>query len=442
MPTRKKRSEIISEIRRQLSDDEFQTHKEKLDRAERNLEDIKTLLANALFLHNGALSAARIDYAAFRVETLSLIFEVARKTFRSINFPATYDKFVADLGTEVGLTYARDLMERLDKKRLIEPLYDVRTLLELWASFENDTGAGVTTIEHYSEGQIIVRLKNNPLRRSESSPHCHCGFYTNYIASLINELNISRVRILEAQIDHTKVECQVITSIDEQKAVEDECVFVAKCRPARLTHSLSLMEKAFHAFYSIVGDSDYGACMHNARGALTSAQLETLEIDIHRELRQSFQVFRDYLPKEKYRLMNDTYQRVSSALHPEQKSKREMTKEYSWNLLCEIREVIYALELLSLSEEQVVTLKRQAELIDRTISLEELAKKADKFTDEEKQQFRVVLTEIRKGVEPSEEKQIKIINVIRKLGDKAWEIARPVLIEVLTDALKKQYGLD
>ena len=150
------------------------------------MEDLKSLLTHAPLLHNGKLSTGTIDYAAFRVETLSLIFEIAQQTFRKFSQDPrlAYQQFLTDLGDEVGLTFARDLVGRLIEHNLLLPFQDVSKLLDLWASFENDTGAGETVITKYSPERITVRLRNNPLRRAETSPHAHCGFYKSYISSL------------------------------------------------------------------------------------------------------------------------------------------------------------------------------------------------------------------------------------------------------------------
>src|SRR5947207_3140186 len=116
----------VEKVRRILAGAEYDATKEIVDRAESALEDFRNLLVHAPVLHNGKLSTGTIDYAAFRIETLSLIFEIARRTFRKFakNSDHAYEQFLSDLGEEVGLSFARDLMNRLTRHDLLLSFQD------------------------------------------------------------------------------------------------------------------------------------------------------------------------------------------------------------------------------------------------------------------------------------------------------------------------------
>jgi hypothetical protein len=53
-------------------------------------------LSDTLFLHNGKLTGGAIDYAAFRIETLSLFFELASRNFNKYENAGSkaYDDFL------------------------------------------------------------------------------------------------------------------------------------------------------------------------------------------------------------------------------------------------------------------------------------------------------------------------------------------------------------
>ena len=130
MPKNPEQNERLSVevVRQKLSEDDFQVAKEKIDRAERTLEDLKGMLSCVLSLHNGKLSTGSIEYAAFRVETLSLIFEVAMRTFnaQAASQGEAYALFLTELGDEVGLTFARDLVQRLKRKGLFLAVQEMK----------------------------------------------------------------------------------------------------------------------------------------------------------------------------------------------------------------------------------------------------------------------------------------------------------------------------
>jgi len=88
----------VTDIKQILSEEEFAEAKNKIERATQTLEDVKTVFSGILFLHNGRLSTGTIDYAAFRIETLSLIYEVASRNFRrsAKSGSKAYDEFLAD----------------------------------------------------------------------------------------------------------------------------------------------------------------------------------------------------------------------------------------------------------------------------------------------------------------------------------------------------------
>ena len=434
----------VQDVRRELADAEFHSAKEKIERAESTLEQVKDLLAHVMFLHNGKLSTGTIDYAAFRVETLSLIFEIARRTMNKCcqNPEQAYNRFLADLGDEVGLTFGRDLVNRLVQRDLLLPLQEMRKLLELWASFENDTGAGETKIKLYSPERITIQLRNNPLRRAETQGHAHCGFYKAYLGSLINEIFTVRARFIRAQVEGANVQAQNVITVTEQPDAEDNCIFVVQCRTEILTRAFDLLTEAYDQFYRVGQHDDYSPCMSKARAALVTAQMEAIELKEERAPRQLYLVYKGLLDAVLFKLMDDTYQRVSKPLHFESKTSAKMERSTAWGLLRDTRRCVYAIEELTLDGEKKAALRNQAVKYDRIAILEELADKTSDLSSTDKHNLKELLAHIKKGVVLTEDRQKSLIAVIQNIGGKAWEVARPILSDVLTAALKKQFGLD
>jgi hypothetical protein len=434
----------IEDVRHILSKAEDQAIKERIERAERTLEDLKSLLTHAPLLHNGKLSTGTIDYAAFRVETLSLIFEIAQQTFRKFcqDPGLAYQQFLADLGDEVGLTFARDLLGRLIAHNLLRPFQDVSKLLGLWSSFENDTGAGETEIAQYSPEQIKVRLRNNPLRRAETVPHAHCGFYRNYMTSLINEIFRVRARHLGANLEGATIKTYTAVGVNEEPDADDQCIFAIQCRPEKLRHSFDLLTEAYDQFYKLGADEDFSSCMNKARAALVTAQMEGIGIIDERPPRQLHLVYREMLSARVFKLMDETYQRVSKALHAESRTADKMGRTQAWGLLRDARRSVYAIEYLEIEETKKKLMRDQAFKWSRLGDLEELAEKAKGLESQDRQALRDILARLKKNVSLTEEGQITFVSVLRKIGGKAWDVARPVLSEVLTAAIKQQLNVD
>ncbi len=436
----------VEDIRRLLSKAEDQKFKDQIDDAERTLENLKVLLVHVPTLHNGKLSTGTIDYAAFRIETLSLIFEIAQQTFRKFSSDPifAYDHFLNDLGDEVGLTFGRDLMNRLIQNNVLLQFQDMPNLLDLWASFENDTGAGETKITQYSQEEIIIRLRNNPLRRAETTRHAHCGFYKSYIVSLINEIFTVRARFLRKRLEGATIQARSVVGIKEQPDADDQCVFTVTCRSEKLVDSFDLLTEAHNQFYKLGNDDDYSQCMIKARSALVKAQMEAIGIKQNRQPRRLYTVYKDILPK-KFKLMDDTYQRASSAVHPESKPSKKMDRNEAWILLRDIRRCVYALELLDMNESEQASLQNKVLKFERLEMLEQVAEKIEGLDLRDKQELKELIARMKKGIELSEEGQQTLITVLQKLKDKrdkAWEVLRPVLSELLTAAAKKQLGLE
>src|SRR5438477_5778488 len=200
---------------------------------------------------------------------------------------------------------------------------DVEKILKLWASFENDTGAGETEIVQCSPEAIIVRLKKNPLRRVESSPHAHCGFYKSYVGSLINTIYKNRARHVSSRVQGANVKAQTVITVTEQTTgAHDECVFSIPCRAEKLGRTFGLLNEAYNDFFGTKPDGDFSACMIHARGALVAAQMEAIGFGDERAPRGIHLVYKESLSKDIYVLMDNAYQRVSSALHAESGSRK------------------------------------------------------------------------------------------------------------------------
>jgi hypothetical protein len=292
----------------------------------------------------------------------------------------------------------------------------------------------------------VIELRNNPLRRVESSDHAHCEFYESYIAALINEIETVRARIIEAQIDRTKVQAQKVVSIAEKPDAENHCVFVATRRPENLRAAFDLLTNAFDEYFKQSDDEDFSSCMAAARGALVKAQQEAIDFKEKHPPREFHKVFEDVLEKKQFRRMAETYHRVSQPLHPELgRSSSPMTRADAWRLLRDIRRSIYALELLDLDDKRKVELCHQVQVNHRLATVKDLLKEAEGLDNKDKEQLTQLLEQLRKGKLETEDKQADLVAILKKVsgrvGEKIWEVARPVLSDVLTAAVKQQCGL-
>jgi len=303
------KKKTIAEVKKALSDEENRNVRDKLDKAEKSLDDIKNLFYKIPFLSNGKLSTGSIDYAAFRIETLSLIFEFVYKHLRKSGKEDLYNNFLSDLGNEIGFTFARDLLKRLSDSEQFLNVNDLKGLLELWASFENDTGAGETSIKKCTSQKIIINIRKNPLRKKESFPHIHCKFYTNYIQSLINELSTSRSRLLQNEIDGSKIQSFKVSNIIEEPDALDNCQFKADLMPENLTIAFDKLFETYNQFYGLEESSDYDMCLGKARSALVKAQMEAINLHSDNTPQNLYKIYKPYLSKLDFSRMNDVYHR-------------------------------------------------------------------------------------------------------------------------------------
>jgi hypothetical protein len=433
----------VEAIRQKLSEDDFQVAKGKIDRAEQTLEDLKGMLSCVLSLHNGKLSTGSIEYAAFRVETLSLIFEVAMRTFNThtASQGEAYTHFLTELGDEVGLTFARDLIQRLKRKGIFLAIQEMKGLLELWASFENDTGAGETKIKQFDDvsGSVVIELRNNPLRRVESKPHAHCRFYTSYLSSLLNEISTQRARILQARISGSIVKAQKVIEVTEQPDAEGRCVFLFKIRPEVLIKAFDLLNCAYDHFFELDENVDFTPCMNSARAALVSAQTETLGLDQSKSNPQSFKLFKGVLSKTDFKRMDETYQRVSKSLHPETGIK--CNREYTWSVLLDVRRSINVLEMLNLGEQKRLMLKTLAMHYNVLTALEKMAPGSEKLNANEINQMKQLVSKIGNGELLNEADQSHLELILRKAGENVWQTVQPIWAAVSTRAVKQNQNL-
>ncbi|TET45487.1 hypothetical protein E3J59_03720 [Candidatus Aerophobetes bacterium] len=430
----------MSDVKRILSEDEFVEEKDKIERAKQSLEEIRSALSSALFLHNGKLSTGTIDYAAFRIETISLIFEVASRNFRrsAKSGPKAYDDFLADLGEEVGFTFARNLISRVKSRNLFLEVQDVKKLIQLWTLFENETGAGETKLKSYSDEKIVIQLRNNPLRWIESARHTHCGFYRNYIRSFLNELHTLRARLLEQEITGIiGAQARKVVDVLEKPDAEDNCVFVAQLRSEILTRSFNALYKAYEQFDKFSEADDFSPCASQARSALVLAQMDTIGLK-GKSPRQFFKVFQEVLTRDDFRRMDEVYQVISKYVHPE--TSQRLTKSRCWEILRDIRRSVYAFEFLDLTEEQRVEFRNKAILNDLVV-LTGLVQKTEKLALQERNETVQLLSRLKKGELTEERHQVWLVECLKRLGGRVWEVAKPILAELISATIRKQYGL-
>ena len=325
---------------KQLS--QVQKHVQKLTISLNEL--INILRGGGLFLANGKLLTGGVAFAAFRIQTLSLIFEYAQKYIAKGLNVNTYREFLGDLGYEVGFTYARELLRNLRDWQCI-PVDDY-ALTELWSLFENDTGAGVTTVSRVNAETFEVSLKNNPLGYyyGENGEHLHCHFYNEYYRATLNEFMTTRPRLARDFMPDLKPSIWKVVDVKERPR-KDLCVFECSLRQERLTHAFDLL----HAALIDIDEEKYGDAIQSAREALTEAQNETLfpgEKEVPKNLYKAFQ---ELLSKKDFKLMDESYQRASSRVH-KAKAKDPATVQ---NIVRGIHYCIYEIERLNLSEEEL-----------------------------------------------------------------------------------------
>jgi len=119
-----------------------------------------------------------------------------------------------------------------------------------------------------------------------------------------------------------------------------------------------------------------------------------------------------------------------------------MDRKQAWSLLRDVRRSIYALESLELDEEKMIDIRDQAARLDRLANIEELAEKASELTSRDRNEIKEAISLLRRGTQLTEDRQINLVALLKKVGGKLWDVARPVLSEILTATVKHQLNLD
>lgn len=339
------KSTDVKSVKEALSADdvsEVQSHVQMLIGNLDGLVDI--LRGGALFLRNGKLSTGRVAFAAFRIETLSLIFECAQKFIKSSGREDLYKAFLGDLGHEVGFTYGREVLRNLRISQCIPA--DDFALIELWALFENETGAGVTTVHKIDAYTFEITLKNNPIGYyyAENGEHSHCPFYCEYYRAILNEFLTSRPRLARDFMSDLKPSIWKVVDINERPR-KGLCVFEYKIKKERLTRAFDLLHTAF----TDMDDGKYGDAISSAREALIEAQREKLFSDCKEVPRNFYKGFQSLLSKRDFKLMDDTYQRACSIVH---KSKAKDPRR-AQEIIRHIRYCIHEIERLEIDESRL-----------------------------------------------------------------------------------------
>ncbi len=426
-----------------LGESQYQDAKTKIDKAETTLEEVKQIFSSALFLQEGSLLYGTIEYAAFRIETLSLIFDLAAKHFNksSGSGAQAYKGFLRDLGAEVGFTYARDIVGRIEDHGLFPRVNEIGELIELWIAFENDTGAGVTSLKSITKKQCVIQIDNNPLRKIESEPHSHCDFYRYYIRSLLNEMMSSRARILQSILPDASLHADKVYNIEEGTESNGSCVFVAKFRKERLVRAFDTLHEAYNQFYRHDANDDFSPCAAQARAALQTAQMEALGITDERTPRQLYKVFNGILPNETYKRMRNAYHSFSKYVHKESPSSKKLVKARCLDLLRDVRRTLIDLELCEIPDDKKLELRKKAGNIDDIKTIEDAVSKSTTLSESEKENILKLINNIKNGISIEEKDQSYLLEYLKKFGEKIWEIAKPILRDIITDSLRKEYGL-
>ncbi len=302
------------------------------------------LRGGALFLQNGKLSTGRVAFAAFRTETLSLIFECARKFItKGSGQDSAYKAFLRDLGHEVGFTYGREMLGNLRRAQCI-PADDL-ALVELWALFENDTGAGVTTVTKIDARTFEIALRRNPLGYYYSDgEHAHCHFYTEYYRAILNEFLTSRPRLARDFMTDLKPTIWKVHTIGERPR-KDVCVFEYTIREERLTRAFDLL----HIALTDLDDEKLGDAIASAREALVEAQKGKLFPGCTQVPKNFYKGFQSLLPRQDFKLMDETYQRACGIVHKEKGKEPRMFRE----IVRHIRYCIHEVERLDIEEDRL-----------------------------------------------------------------------------------------
>ena len=316
-----------------------------------NLTELVHLLTGStLFLQNGKLSTGHVQFAAFRIETLSLIFEYTQRFMRSSGKDELYPAFLGALGHHVGFTYGREILKNLRTFQSIPA--DDMALIELWALFENDTGAGVTTLQTLDDHTFAISLKNNPLGHFYSTgvPHTHCHFYLEYYRAILNEFFTTRPRLARDFMPDLKPSIRKVAKIDERPR-NGCCVFEVCTREERLTRAFDLL----HTALTEMDDGKYGDAVAAAREALTEAQKEKLFDGCENIPKNFYKAFQSLLGKRDFQLMDDSYNRACGIVH---KSKNKDPRDMA-EIVRHIRYCIHEIERIDVDTEQKEGIRKQ-----------------------------------------------------------------------------------
>ncbi len=302
------KSTNVSSVKETLSEEEVSEVQKHVQKLIGNLDGLINMLrGGALFLRNGKLSTGQVSFAAFRIETLSLIFDCARKYINKGSGIDCYSAFLSDLGHEVGFTYGREMLRNLRDSQCIPA--DDFALVELWTLFENDTGAGVTTVNRINSNTLEITLKNNPIGYyySENGQHTHCNFYSEYYRAILNEFMTARPRLAKDFMPDLEPTIWKVDNVTERPR-KGLCVFECSIKQETLTRAFDLLNIALID----MDEGKYGDAISSAREALIEAQKKKIFSDSKDVPKNFYKVFQSLLSKKDFKLMDDTYQRSCS----------------------------------------------------------------------------------------------------------------------------------
>lgn len=346
------KSTDVRSVKEALSAEEVNEVQEHVQMLIGNLDRLVNILrGGALFLRNGKLSTGRVAFAAFRIETLSLIFECVRKSIiKSSGGENLYKAFLGDLGHEVGFTYGREMLRNLRISQCIPA--DDSALIELWVLFENDTGAGVTTVNKIDARTFEITLKNNPIGYyyTENGEHSHCHFYCEYYRAILNEFLTIRPRLARDFMSDLRPSIWKVANIEERPR-KGLCVFEYKIREEKLTHAFDLL----HTALIEMDDGKYGDAISSAREALTKAQEEKFFSGCEKIPKICYKGFQSLLSKRDFKLMDETYQRACSIVHRSKTKDSIKVRE----IIRHIRYCIHEIERLDIDEDQLKEIRQK-----------------------------------------------------------------------------------
>ena len=153
-------------------------------------------------------------------------------------------------------------------------------------------------------------------------------------------------------------------------------------------------------------------------------------------------VFKDAISKDAYKRMDEVYQVASSYIHKESRSSKRLGKARCFRILRDVRRTIYEMELLQLSKEQKEQMYRSVRMMDISRKIEGLITAQSDLSEVEKKEVKALLGKLSKGKLREESQQAKLAAFLSNIGGRVWEISKPVLTEVLTASIKKQYGIE